>query len=148
MKLTTEIITEQALKECRDPMRELTAQLHLKTKLFEACVWYPHLKVQINRSRKKGMSGTLPCGILVRTYCLAGRCIITMARGEHELTLITADDEDPWRRDMASTCPDMGPMGIQSVQTPDGWGLLTMLYEAIRYGAGLELQDDPAVSVA
>lgn len=147
MKLTTEIIIKQAIDECRDPMRELTAQLHRKTKLFEACVWYPHLKSQVNRSSKQGMSGTLPCGIRVRTYCLAGRCLITMTRDKHQLTLITADDEEPWQRDMASTSPDMGPMGIQSVQTPDGWGLLTMLYEAIRYGAGIDLQDDSHVCV-
>jgi len=81
-------------------------------------------------------------GITVDTYCLAGRCLITMTRGEHQLTLITADDEEPWLRDKASICPDMGPMGVQGVQTPNGWELLSMIYEAIRYGTDLELQDD------
>jgi hypothetical protein len=124
---------------------ENIAEIFSKVKVFEAVVWFPRLQAQVNGTRARGMSTTFR-GIKLMTWCCAGRCLIQMERDGHRLTLITGDDEPPWRRDMARVAPDMGPMGVQDIDA-DPVEAMKMLYECTRYSAELNLTPDDKVTL-
>lgn len=152
MRLTTQAMMDGALQEHRlrdliprvDVLLELR-DLHEKVKVFEATVWFPRLQAVINKTHHRGMSGNCR-GITLMTWCCAGRCLIQLERGNHRLTLITADDEQPWQRDTAHVAPGMGPMGIQSIEA-DALEALKMLYEVTRYASEITLTDVVIVSI-
>lgn len=118
-------------------------ELYCKVKVFEAVVWFPMLQNLVNSSSSRGMKGTCH-DIKIMTWCCAGRCLIQLERNGNSITLITADDEKPWYRDMASIAPNMGPMGIQSLDT-EHWEAMKMLYEVTRYWGDIVLVDDGEV---
>lgn len=124
---------------------EASNDLHARTKMFEALVWFPHLQKIVNGCQSRGMKGELR-GMKVLTWCGAGRCLIQFEEGDATLTLITADDEEPWQLESCHVAPFMGPMGIQHV---DGefCDLLKMLYKAIRYGCDISLKADDSVGI-
>ncbi len=131
------------------------AELGEKVKVFEAVIWFPRLQSMVNGNHARGMSGSIS-GIdvmtksvtttKIMTWCCAGRCLIQLERDGHRITLITADDEKPWNRDMAHVAPGMGPMGIQSIDA-DFIEALKILYEATRYGGEIVLTDDDKVTI-
>jgi hypothetical protein len=124
---------------------EQAAELNQKVKVFEAAVWFPHLQKQVNGTDQRGMSGKCR-DVKVMTWCCAGRCLIQLERPGTSITLITADDEGPWRREMAHVAPSMGPMGIQNVDA-EYLDVLRLLYEVTRYGSGITLSPDPDVTI-
>ncbi len=148
-RLTTKLMMDATLAWCRIEetlgVHEQVAELHVKVKLFEALVWFPRLRAMVNGTKCRGMSGAFR-GINVRTWCCAGRCLIQFDRANASITLITADDEKPWFREMATVAPDMGPMGIQGIDA-EHIHALVMLYEAVRYGGEIVLNDDEDVTI-
>lgn len=146
-RLTTRALIDQSLAQSRNPASALCiSDLTERVKVFEAVVWFPRLQSQVNGTDVRGMSGTVR-GIKVMTWCCAGRCLIQLQRDGHTLTLVTADDEAPWRREMAHVAPHMGPMGVQHVDA-EPVEALRLLYEATRYADELTLAPDDAVTVA
>lgn len=99
----------------------------------------------VNGTDARGMSGTCR-GIKVTTWCCAGRCLIQLERDGHQITLITADDEAPWQREMAHVAPHMGPMGVQSIDA-DYLEAMKLLCEITRYGNEMVLQANDDVSI-
>lgn len=120
-------------------------ELHEKIKVFEAVVWFPRLQAQIEATNSRGMTADLR-GIKLMTWCCAGRCLIQMERDGHRVTLITADDEKPWVREMAHRWPSMGPMGLQSIDA-DYEAAMVMLYEVTRYGGEIVLSPSDEVTI-
>lgn len=151
-RLMTEDMMQAAIAEYNLRLRSKTidvllqvAELNEKIKVFESVVWFPRLQAMVNGTSARGMRGKCR-GIDVLTWCCAGRCLVQFDRQGHRLTLITADDEKPWSRDMAHVAPGMGPMGIQSIDA-DHLEALKMLYEATRWGGEITLEDDENVSI-
>ncbi len=151
-RLTTKVMMDALLLEyklCKasrtvDVLLKLR-DLHEKIKVFEAIVWFQRLQAIVNGTSARGMSGGCR-NVRVMTWCCAGRCLIQLERGGHRITLITADDEVPWRRDMAHVAPGMGPMGIQGIDA-EWLEAMTMLYEVTRWGEEITLADDDNVSI-
>jgi hypothetical protein len=150
-RLSIKTLTDAELWAARLPDQHIavelqqSAQLHERIKVFEAVIWFPHLRAQVNGSDSRGMSGTCR-GFKVMTWCCAGRCLIQIERTGARVTLITADDEKPWRRDTAHMVPPMGPMGLQSIDA-EFLDALAMLYEVTRYGGEIVLTPDPDVTI-
>ncbi len=124
---------------------EQNFELHEKIKVFEAVVWFPYLQELVNSTNGRGMSGYCR-DIKIMTWCCGGRCLIQLERNEHRITLITADDEEPWNRDNAHVAPGMGPMGLQSIDA-EFLEALIMLYEVTRYGKEITLVTDDNVGI-
>jgi hypothetical protein len=94
----------------------------------------------------------------ILTWCCAGRCLIQLQWGPRilskrekadppaVLTLITADDEQPWRRDMAHVAPGMGPMGIQHIDA-DAVEAMVLLYTVTRWASEIVLVPDDSVTI-
>ncbi len=151
-RLTNKVMMDASLLEyklCKasktvDVLLQLR-DLHEKIKVFEAVVWFPRLQAMVNGTSVRGMSGSVR-NVKVMTWCCAGRCLIQLERCGHRLTLITADDEAPWRRDMAHVAPGMGPMGIQGIDA-EWLEAMTMLYEVTRWGGEITLTDDDNVNI-
>jgi len=147
-RLSTRDLIEAGLQLIRQKgleMVEVNHELQSRVKLFEAVVWFPHLQAVVNACDSRGMSGELR-GMKVLTWCCAGRCLIQFEEGGATLTLITADDEGPWKRETAHVAPFMGPMGIQHV---DGEyvDILKMIYKATRYGGEISLSPNSSVGI-
>lgn len=149
MRLETDRLMQAQLA-----MSRLTRQVELaeagneissRVKLFEAVTWFPYLQQQVNASKCRGMRGKCR-DVTVLTWCCAGRCLIQLEKGRDRLTLVTADDEKPWQRDMAHVAPFMGPMGWQGVDA-DHVEALKMIYTCTRYGDEIKLADDEKVSI-
>ncbi len=120
-------------------------ELREKIKVFEAIVWFPYLQEQINSTNSRGMSGSCR-NIKIMTWCCTGRCLIQLERNSHRVTLITADDEEPWNRDNAHVAPNIGPMGLQSIDA-EYLEALIMLYEVTRYWKEIKLSPDDKVTI-
>ncbi len=151
-RLTTDLLSESSSKLYRfqDKLEWLKVidqnfQLHEKIKVFEAVVWFPYLQELVNSTNSRGMSGYCR-DIKIMTWCCAGRCLIQLERNGHRITLITADDEEPWNRELAHVAPGMGPMGLQSIDA-EFLEALIMLYETTRYGKDITLAFDDNVGI-
>jgi hypothetical protein len=148
-RLTTKQMTDATLIMARLPdtlaVAEQVNDLYAKVKVFEAVVWFPRLQAQVNGTDSRGMRGKCR-DIDVLTWCCAGRCMIQLERAGHRVTIITADDEKPWTREMAHVAPNMGPMGIQGIDA-EYVEALKLLYEATRYGNDIVLKPDENVSI-
>lgn len=148
-RLTTKRMMEAQLSVMRiaDVLEthQQVADLNVKVRVFEAVVWFPRLQAQVNGTDERGMSALFH-GIKVMTWCCAGRCLIQLERDGAVVTLITADDEAPWQREMSHVAPNMGPMGIQHIDA-EFLDALKLLYEATRYGDEINLTPDANVSI-
>lgn len=141
IRLTTEMLMTLRPREPEESFKSI----YIKVKLFEALVWFPVLQGIVSKSDSRGMRGSCR-GVEIMTWRCAGRCLIQLECGEHRVTLITADDEKPWQRDYACVAPNMGPMGIQSIDA-DAIEAETMLYKVIRWVGDLALLPSESVTI-
>ena len=143
-ELTNAILTADKLGRIVEVIQQ-SAELTTKIKVFEAVVWFPKLQAIVDSTNIRGMSGTCR-NIKIMTWCCAGRCLIQLEREGHSITLITADDEKPWNREMAHVAPNMGPMGLQNIDA-DFLEALKMLYEVTRYMDEITLEPSESVTI-
>jgi hypothetical protein len=145
-RMTTQKMMDISLAECRaNDGRGEYHHIREQVKVFEAAVWFPKLQAAVNATDSRGLGGVVR-GVKVMTWCCAGRCLIQFERDSHRITLITADDEKPWQRDMAHVAPLMGPMGIQSIDA-EAVEAMRMIYEATRWADELELRPDDNITI-
>lgn len=164
--LTTQLMLEGTLAhtyytepECQDRRKkpEMSKQdaaeintsvekIHALAKVFEGAVWYlGGLQEKVNACDTSGMSGQAD-GWSVLLYAIAGRCMITLRDDEtkQSLTLITADDEEPFTR-LKWGSKSMGPMGIQGLDCTEETAV-RLLAQTIR--SFPEIQASKEVSIA
>ena len=152
-RLTTKILMDTTLKASRREqtdelfeLRQAFAEIETKVKVFEAVVWFPRLQNKISKSKSRGMSAIFR-GIKLMTWCCAGRCLLSFSKGTHEITLITGDDEERWYRDVSHVAPNMGPMGIQTIDA-DWLEAMQILYLATRYKDEINLVDSTSITIS
>jgi len=120
-------------------------RLSALVKVFEGAIWYlGGLQGRVNANAHRGLSGQGD-GWSILVYSCAGRCLLALraTASAQSLTLITADDEEPFYRQQWGNL-SMGPMGIQSLESTEATGRW-LLEQAIR--AFPELRGDDKVGI-
>lgn len=110
-------------------------RIHTEIKAFERVVWFGGLQAQDAACEWKGMKHDAD-GLLVMSYSMCGRTMITMERGDVSVTVITATDESE---------PRMGMQGIRATEA-DAVKLLRDVCSLWTAG-GIRMMPDGKVSV-
>jgi hypothetical protein len=107
---------------------------------FEPRVWFGGLQKAVRATRERGLKTVVDAeggAVEMTTYCLAGRCMIQLDRGDTRLTLITAEDEDE---------PRMGIQGIDATRA-EALAMLSVVTKAWVAAGGLTMEPAPNVGM-
>ncbi|MFA6365261.1 MAG: hypothetical protein WCW78_02570, partial [Candidatus Paceibacterota bacterium] len=74
--------------------KEVSVALNALAKHFVDAVYNMGLRSRIDKSKSKGMSGMFG-SVKMLSYTMAGRVMLTLSRGDIQITFIAAEDGDP-----------------------------------------------------
>ncbi|MFA6407532.1 MAG: hypothetical protein WCV80_02390, partial [Candidatus Paceibacterota bacterium] len=91
--LSTHDLTEGLVRDEQE-FKEVSETLNILAKRFVDGVYNKGLRSRIDKSKSKGMSGMFG-SVKMLSYTMAGRVMLTLSRGDIQITFIAAEDGDP-----------------------------------------------------